>query len=120
MGSGGVVFVDDLVLFESKLVGTGFEGREVRVTLRREDRSGVLAETTVQVGPDGQSQSVRLAHQPTEEGQFDYVVEVEALDNELQASNNRQERTIQVHKEKIRVLLVQAYPSYEFRYLENM
>jgi hypothetical protein len=53
-------------------------------------------------------------------GQFRYVVEVEPQDGELQTDNNRQTRAVEVHKEKIHVLLVQAYPHFEFRYLRNM
>ncbi len=34
--------------------------------------------------------------------------------------HNRLARQIQVRKEKIRVLLAQSYPSYEFRYLRNL
>lgn len=115
-----VVFVNDIVSFEAKLTGSGFSGREVRVVLRRKDKPEVLAATKVKVGPDGQPQQVRLTYRPTEEGQFPFIVEVEAQKGELETDNNRQERTIRVRKEKIRVLLVQAYPSYEFRYLRNM
>ena len=115
-----VVFVDDVVQFELKLTGTGFEGREVAVVLRQADKRQVLAKTEVTVGPDGQPRQLRLSHRPTEVGQFRYVVEVETLDKEQQTDNNRQEATVRVRKEQIRVLLVQAYPSFEFRYLRNM
>ena len=105
-----VVFVDDVVYFEAKLTGSGYEGREVRVTLRQRDKPEVLAETKVKVGPDGQSQTVRLPYRPTEVGEFRYVVEVEPLEGELQTDNNRLERTVRVRKEQIRVLLVQGLP----------
>lgn len=115
-----VVFLNDIVYFEAKLSGSGFAGREVRVVLRQKDKPGVLAEQKLKVAPDGQSQQVRLPYRPTEEGEFRYTVEVEPLEGELETDNNRQERTVRVRKEQIRVLLVQAYPSYEFRYLRNM
>lgn len=115
-----VVFLNDIVYFEAKLTGNGFAGRDARVVLRRKDKPEVLAEQKLKVAPDGQSLEVRLAHRPTEEGEFQYVVEVEPLEGELETDNNRQERTVRVRKEQIRVLLVQAYPNYEFRYLRNM
>jgi hypothetical protein len=74
----------------------------------------------VSVGPDGQPQQLRLPYRPPKAGQFRYVVEVEPQEGELQLDNNRQQRTVRVHKETIRVLLAQAYPNYEFRYLQRM
>jgi len=115
-----VVFVDDVVHFEFKLSGTGFEGEEVLITLREEGKTDVLARMSATLGADEGHQQLRLPYRPTEEGQFRYVVEVEPREEELQTENNRQERTVRVRREKIRVLLVQAYPNYEFRYLENM
>ena len=115
-----VVFVDDVVNFECKLTATGFEGRKVPVVLREKDKPAVLAKVEVTVGPDGQPQPVRIPFRPTQVGQFEFVVEAEPQPGELQTENNRQTRTVEVRKEKIRVLLVQAYPSFEFRYLRNM
>lgn len=115
-----VVFLNDVVSFEVHLAGTGLAGREARVVLRRADKPGVLAERKVKVGADGQSQLLRIPYRPTEEGQFTYVVEVEPLPGELDTSNNRQQRSVRVRKERIRVLLVQGSPSYEYRYLRNM
>jgi hypothetical protein len=115
-----VVFVNDVVQFEAKLTGTGFPGREVRLRLRRDGDPRVLAETKVAVSTDGQPQTVRIPYRPGEEGEFRYVVEVEPLEGEIQTDNNRIQRTVKVRNQKIRVLLVQAYPSYEFRYLSNM
>jgi hypothetical protein len=114
------VFLNDVVNFELKLTGNGFQGRRVWVVLREQDKPDVLAKVEVSVGPDGQPQQVRLPYRPTKVGRFRYVVEVEPQAGELQTENNRQERTVEVHKEKIRVLLAQGYPSFEFRYLQKM
>ncbi|NUQ61696.1 MAG: VWA domain-containing protein [Pirellulales bacterium] len=115
-----VVFAGDVVNFEAKLSGTGYDGKQVQVVLRRLDKPDVLAKTTAVIDPVNPSQAVRLTHRPTEEGEFQYVVEVEPQAGELQTDNNRQQRTIRVRKEQIRVLLVYAYPSFEYRYLRNM
>ena len=115
-----VVFVDDIVNFECKVGGTGFAGRTVDVTLREQGKPDVLARTKVTLGSDGAPQRVRLPYRPTQVGEFEYVVEVEHLADESRADNNRAQRLISVRKEQIRVLLVQAYPNYEFRYLKNM
>lgn len=115
-----VVFVDDIVNFEFKLAGAGLEGRTVQVTLHEEGRSTVLAQDSVTVGPDGEPHSARLQYRPTKIGDFEYVVEVETLPEEASADNNRQSRVVSVRKEQIHTLLVQAYPSWEFRYLKGM
>jgi hypothetical protein len=115
-----VVFVDDVVNFECKLTASGFEGRPVTIALREKGKSEVLAKIQAIAGPDGQPRQVRLPYRPTKVGQFEYVVEAETLPGELQKENNRQSRIVQVRKEKIRVLLVQAAPSFEYRYLRNM
>ena len=115
-----VVFVDDVVNFEVKLTASGYAGREVRVALRRSDKPDVLAETKVTLGPDGKTQTIRLPYRPTEVGEFRFVVEVDKIDGESRTDNNRLERTVRVRKEQIRVLLVQGYPNFEFRYLRNL
>ncbi|HJT31494.1 MAG TPA: VWA domain-containing protein, partial [Pirellulales bacterium] len=115
-----VVFVDDVVNFDFKVMGTGLEGRQVSVVLRRKGEQAPLAETTVTIAADGQPQRVRLPYRPTEVGDFDYVVEIDPLAEENQRDNNREQRRVSVRDEQVRVLLVQSYPSYEFRYLKNL
>lgn len=115
-----VVFVNDLVPFEARLSSTGYEGREVTVVLRRQDQAEPLAETKLVLKADHEPQTVRLPYRPTEEGEFRFIVEVEPQEGEIQTDNNRQERTVRVRKEQIRVLLVESSPNYEYRYLRNL
>jgi hypothetical protein len=115
-----VVFVGDVVTFDCRLAASGFQGKKVVVSLRQSGKAGVLAKTEVTVEADGQPQSVRVPFRPAEVGRFEFVVEAQPQDGELKTDRNRQTRTVQVRKEKIRVLLVQAYPNFEFRYLRNM
>ncbi len=119
-----IVFVNDVVNFECKLTASGFAGRKVSVALREKGKpatpENILAKTEVTVPPDDRPLPVRLQYRPTKVGQFEYVVEVQPQADERLTENNRQSRVVQVRKEKIRVLLVQAYPSFEFRYLRNM
>ncbi len=115
-----VVFVDDVVNFEFKLTGHGLAGQRVDAVLRDKNSAAPLAKINVTVGPDGEAQKVRIPYRPTEVGQFEYVVEVPALAEELHADNNRQQRIVSVRKEQIRVLLVEGMPSYEFRYLKHL
>ncbi len=115
-----VVFVDDVVYFEFKVTATGFAGRTVEAQLREKDQRTVLAKLPITLGQDGQPQTVRLPYRPSTVGEFEYVVEVPALDEEENKHDNSLSKAVSVRKEKIRVLMVQAYPSYEFRFLKTM
>ena len=115
-----VVFVDDVVNFEFTLTGHGFAGKRVDVLLREKNEPAPLAKTTVVVGADGEAQKARIPYRPTQVGEFEYIVEVPGLPDEAQSDNNRQERLVSVRKDQIRVLIVQAYPNYEFRYLKHL
>ncbi len=116
-----VVFVNDVVNFEAQLIGVGFAGREVEVTLREKDNPRVLARTTVKIAEDGQPQQVRLPYRPTSVGDFEYIVEAARQQEEEKTQDNvLPPRTVSVRKEQIRVLLAQSVPSLEFRYLKTM
>ena len=115
-----VVFVDDVVNFECKLTGSGLAGRRVEVRLREKDNDAPLATVEATVGADGKPQKVRVPYRPTKVGQFEYVVEVKPLGDEINPDNNTQQRLVTVRKEQVRTLLVQSYPNFEVRYLKHM
>ncbi len=115
-----VVFVDDVVNFEYKLTGRGLAGKTVEVVLHEKDDNVVLARMKVVIDQDGKPQRLHLPYRPNQVGEFEYVLEVEHLPDEAQPDNNSQLRLISVRKEQIKVLLVQGYPNFEFRYLKHM
>lgn len=114
------VFLGDLVHFDVTLAGTGFTTRQIHLQLRQVGRPEVLAEKTVALSGDGRPQQVRLSYRPEEQGDFQFVVQAETLQGEANQDNNRMQRTVRVRDEAIRVLLIQEYPSYEFRYLKTL
>ena len=115
-----IVFVDDVVNFQGTLKATGYEGQQAELVLREKGNRKVLARTKVTLGPNGEPQQVRLPYRPDKVGEFEYVVEIQHFDDESQTENNQRSRMVSVRKEQIRVLMIQAYPSYEFRYLKHM
>jgi hypothetical protein len=115
-----VVFAGDLVTFQFNVTASGYQGAKVPVTLRRQDKPEPLAKGEVTLGPDGQTQEVRLQCRLDEVGQFRFTIEAQPPDGPPQPLLHRLERTVEVRKDKIRVLLAQAYPSFEFRFLRNM
>ncbi|MFW6125422.1 MAG: hypothetical protein ACOC46_04670, partial [Pirellulales bacterium] len=115
-----VVFVNDQVTFEAKLTGWGVEGQQVDVVLHEADGDLPLATRTITAGSDGQATRLRLTFRPTRVGDFDYVLEARPVPREFQLANNRVGRRISVRDEKVKVLLVESAPRWEFRYLKNL
>ena len=93
-----VVFVNDIIHFQTTITATGFAGRRVDVTLREKDSDQQLASLSVTLAEDGRPQKIRLPYRPTEVGDFQYVVQIDPGENESQIENNRQERAISVRQ----------------------
>ena len=115
-----VVFVNDVVSLQAQIKATGLEGQPAKVTLRREGESTPLAELAIVLPAAGKTLSVRLTDRPTKAGEVTYVVEITPRDDETDKKNNRQSRKVSVRDDKIRVLLAQGYPNYEFRFLKTL
>jgi len=115
-----VAFVGDLVNFDFKVTGPGYEGRAVKVRLKQAGRDDTLAEDTVTISESGEPKSARLSFRPQEKGDFRFTVEVESVDHGGNPDNNHQSREVRVRDETLRVLFVQEYPSFEFRFLKNV
>ena len=113
--------------FQAKLLARGFAGPEGAVRLKERDcRAAATPRTArelesveVDAPADGQPKRVELVHRPKATGERTFVLEVEPRPRELQTENNRIERVITVRKEKLKVLIVESEPRYEFRYLKN-
>jgi hypothetical protein len=121
-----VVFVDDVVRFQAKLLAKGFQGQKLAVRLKEQTPGSKdpksakeLESIEVDAPADGQSRRVELTHRPKETGERTFTLEVEPRPRELQTENNRIEREITVRKQKLKVLLVESEPRYEFRYLKS-
>ncbi len=114
------VFVDDVLNFDFTVRSSGYDGIDATVQLRHLESGEVLAEQLVKLTADRVPQSVRLTHRPGEPGEITYVVEVLPLTGELNLENNRLLQRIDVRDSTIRVLMAQAYPSYEYRALKDL
>ncbi|MEO6811909.1 MAG: vWA domain-containing protein, partial [Isosphaeraceae bacterium] len=122
-----VVFVDDLVRFEAKLLARGFQGQEVSISLKQlpigsndPKLANEIDSAKVLAPPDGQPLRVELRHRPKETGPLTFIMEVEPRPRELQTDNNRIVRVVNVRQEKLKVLLVDGGPRYEYRYVKNL
>ncbi len=114
------VFVNDVVSVQAQIKATGLEGQLAKLALRRDGESTPLMEESIALPATGKTLSVSLMDRPNKPGDVTYTVEIAPRDDETNKKNNLQSRTVSVRDEKIRVLLVQAYPSYEFRFLKTL
>jgi SAM-dependent methyltransferase len=115
------VYVNDRIVFELKLTGHGYKNLTVPVRLHEKGSDKVLAEQQVTVDPQGKPVKVRLVHQPTEKGEKNYVIEVPVQPDETQVDDNKIERTVDVQDTRLfKVLYVEGYPRYEFRFVKTL
>ncbi len=116
-----VVFAGDLVHFDFKVSAAGYEGQQATARLTIQGQAGPpVAEQQFTLGQAGAPQSIRLSYRPTDKGDYEFAVDVKPLDGEANLENNRQTRVVKVRDDALRVLYVQAYPSYDFRYLKTV
>ena len=79
------------------------------------------ARETVRLDPSGKPVRVRFVHQPKEAGEKTFVVEIPVQPEESEPGNNRLEHRVFVAEAKrLRVLLVEGYPRYDYRYIKAL
>jgi hypothetical protein len=118
------VHVHDRLVFEARLTAHGgLQARSATVTLseKQGDQFKPLAREVVPLDPTGKPVKVRLTHTPTSPGEREYVLEVPAQPDENDPANNRLVRRVYVAEfQKTRVLYVEGYPRYEYRFLKAL
>ena len=120
----GIVFPGDHLQVEATVRATSYEGQSVNVILRNaasnETAARVLARTTLQLPADDTPQTVHLTFRPSEPGELALELFIEPQDEEINIDNNVVRQVVKVSDKKIRVLLVQSEPSYEYRSLKSL
>ncbi len=86
------------------------------VTLRTSDGDEVTKD--IHIAPMGRT-SDWIVWKPKETGDFTVTLEVPTQADETLADNNHLSAPISIREEKLRVLLVESYPRWEYRYLRN-
>lgn len=115
-----IAFVGDPMLFTAKIKSFGFSGKKLLLRLRRDGENEVLASQEVKAPPDGQPLKVELPYTSSKPGELDLVLEIVSQAGETNRQNNAEVRHVSVREEKIRVLLADGAPRYEFRFLKQL
>jgi hypothetical protein len=112
-----VVLAGDYVPVDFHLKSRGFDGERADVELRLNDKL-VKVETVVLRGKS-KLQRVRIQFKPDKPGDYVCLVSIPPRPEEISSENNSLIGRIRVIDKKIKVLYVEGYPRWEYRYLKN-
>ena len=115
-----VAFVGDPITFTGKHRSSGFQGRRVTIELRRKGQRQALTHRSVTAGSDGQTLPFEITWIPEESGDYEFTLKAIPLRGESDKSNNAEIRQVSVREGRIRVLLADLEPRWEFRELKSM
>lgn len=113
-------FVGEPAAFAFTLTGRGTAGRPAHVELRNADTGEVLASRDVTMTEDGKPQRAEVTFTPQAVGELSLILEAAELPQEASTANNRETRRISVRDEKLKVLLVDSLPRWEYRQLKDL
>jgi hypothetical protein len=115
------VFVNDNLVFDARLSGPGYADLTVPVALYEKGKDKPLKTEMVTLEKNGKPKKVTFVYRPQEKGQKTFVIKVPEQPGEAQTDNNVLERDIDVREAKlIKVLYVEGYPRYEFRFIKTL
>ena len=113
-----VVYAKDKIRVAIDVKLDGLAGKEARVVLYDRDRQADSA--TVRATSASFRTKVLLADTPDEPGLHHYRVVVDEFDSEAFQANNAWPLTVKVSADRVRLLLIEGRPRWEFRYLKNL
>ena len=108
----------DRMLLKAHVKLDGLTGRDVKVSLVDGDKT--VDSRTEHVPNDNYRTTVELGDEPAAAGLHHYRVEVQKFEGEVLAANNQYPVTVNVSDERIKLLIIDGRPRWEFRYLKNL
>lgn len=112
------VNIRDKLQVDAQVKFEGLAGRSVKVSLY--DGQELKDSKTISVAGQSLRQHVSLSDTPQRLGVHAYRVEVDAVEGEAFAANNSYPLTVNVTEDRLRLLLIESRPRWEFRYLKNL
>ncbi len=114
------VFVNDLLAVEAQLSARGLtQPTSVRVNLIEDKTGNIVAFENITVEPSAPAAVVELRTKLTRGGSARFRVEAVGLPDEHNMENNVDRVDVTILEGGLRVLYVEGYPRYEYRYLKN-
>ena len=112
-----VAFIKDEVPVTVRVRSQGMKGETARLKLLNDGQ--LVAERDLVFGPDGE-QTVTLSFTPLALGEFELTAAIDARPDEAVQDNNSCAQRVKVIDTRIKVLMVEQSPRWEFRYLQAM
>jgi uncharacterized membrane protein len=100
-----------------KIRSYGFENKEISVILKKE--AEILQTKKVRMPEEGNEVSLSLRFTPRLIGSSHYTVSIPSYSGEISFANNRKDFTLQVLRDKIRILYICGQPSWEYKFLRT-
>jgi hypothetical protein len=118
-----MVFLNDQFTLALRIRNRGYEGRAVRLTIRRIDEAGneeVVKEESLELDERREFEH-EVALLSDKAGVFTYQADLAIQPDEANTVNNRKARShVTVMDKKLRVLVVDDTPRWEFRFLRGL
>ncbi len=108
-------FKDDRPLLKARIGTNGYEGQEITVTLKQNDRKVAVKKIISR----GDSQQLEFELESEKPGRHEFTLQTEILSGETREDNNAKNFAINFVDDKSHVLLVEETARWEFRYLHN-
>ena len=112
------IHLGDRIRVSADLKFDGYMGAQAMVRLTTGNT--LIEEKTITIPKDQHREEVRFTHLPEQGGTGDYQIEIQPLRDERFAANNKAGFETTITEARTNVLLVDAYPRWEFRYLRNL
>jgi len=113
-----VILLGDPAAFSFRVRAHGSGGRPVQAELWTADGKEPLSRAEAAPSAEGQPVGMELSYVPPSEGEYEFSIRVKPWPEEQNTQNNELRRRVRVRREKIRVLLVERLPRWEFRHLK--
>jgi uncharacterized membrane protein len=119
-----VALAGDTVNLEVSVAARGYGGEDAQVTVTDNETKRELARADIRLpGEVGSSEAaeqlVRVSFVPEVEGDVDLLLELTHMPGEADDVNNQARRLLRVEPGRIKVLYVDGYPRYEYRFLRD-
>lgn len=115
-----IVHAGDRVVVNIDVVNTGYKGVTVPIRIIDKKNRKVVQDIKRPLGEEKEKQRIDIGFDATREGEFEYEVLIPAFSDEISDKNNSQNFHIKVEKKKTKVLYVDGFPRWLYRFLKNM
>ncbi len=112
------IHLGDRMRVAADLKFDGYKGAQAKVRLTCGGK--LIEEKEISIPQDRQREEVKFVHQPALGGTSGYQIEISPLAGERFPDNNRWAFETSITEARTNVLLVDALPRWEFRYLRNL